>query len=408
MKPDINSAKPDVIEKVYDNMLKSYLHLINKDVVNNVTNPSFKVPNNPIAFANFYNFPTQQNALNKPKIGVVSFGGSYFTADLEFYWKNILQLTTWPTVNYVNVGGATTVPNKNVLVDEGSSIENTMDIQIIGAICPNSTITVYFAPNNLNCMSTVLEAALANNDIVSVSWGASEFVYGQTLINKINATISKYASKIICVASGDNGCSNGDSYYTPNADFPSTCPYVTSCGGTTVNLATKSEITWSWNKNYQWGGGGSPSAYVNEPSFQTKVKNFIYPKNVKTYFALQTRINNKRKVPDIALNADPNTGWDLYFNGKVIRTGGTSASAPCMAGFFGLCNLKFTTNVNNLLYHIYYNVDRSVFKDITYGSNNNINVPYFFDARADYDLCTGLGSFDGTKLYDKLKIYSIQ
>ena len=388
-----------------NDMLKPYLH-VNKDTARNRIKKSVITINRSIALVNYYNFPAQQNPTVNPKIGIVSFGGSYFTSDLNYYWKNILKLTNFPTVKYVNVENATNTPDINVLSDVSSSIENTMDIQIIGAICPNSIITIYFAPNNINNMSNILATALDNNDIVSISWGAPEIIFGPTLISIINATVSKYSNKIICAASGDNGCSGGISNSSPNADFPATCPYVTSCGGTTVNLTTNTEIAWSWNNIFRWGGGGSPSKYINEPTFQNKVPNYKYPNKKNTYFALQTNINSKRKVPDIALNADPITGWDIYFNGKLIRVGGTSASAPCMAAFFGLCNLKFTTNVNNALYDIYYNVDRTIFKDITYGSNNNINIPYFFDTRTDYDLCTGLGSFDGVKLYNKLKNYA--
>ena len=80
-----------VKEKIYDNAIKSYLYLNNNKVTNNAVT-SIKITNSPIAFANYYNFPTQQNSDVKPKIGIISFGGSYFTADLDYYWRNILKL----------------------------------------------------------------------------------------------------------------------------------------------------------------------------------------------------------------------------------------------------------------------------------------------------------------------------
>lgn len=385
-------------------ILKPYIYIRPS---NTIIKKTISSTNNPLAFAKYYNFPTQQNQNVKPKIGIISFGGSYFTNDLNYYWRVLLNLSTIPTVNYVQVNGATNIPDQHVMNDSGSSIENTLDIEIIGAICPNSIITIYFTPNNLNNIKDVLDIALNNNDVVSISWGAAEIIYGQNLINDINTVFAKYQTKIICVASGDNGCSD-EIKKVPNIDYPSSCPYVTSVGGTTVNLTTKSEVAWLWNKSYKWGSGGSPSLYISEPTFQNKTQDYIYPtvkKQPNPYISLQTLINNGRKVPDVALNADPITGWDIYFNGSIQRIGGTSASASCLAAYFGLCNLQFNTNINNILYDIYYK-DRTIFKDIKVESNN-INIPYFFDARTDYDLCTGLGSFNGIKLLEILKTYSI-
>lgn len=62
--------------------------------------------------------------------------------------------------------------------------------------------------------------------------------------------------------------------------------------------------------------------------------------------------------------------------------------------------------MNTILYSLYYGSKRSVFKDITSGSNNNINVPYYYNARSNYDVCSGLGSFNGTLLYNALLSHS--
>jgi kumamolisin len=351
---------------------------------------------------NYYNFPSQNNPSSRPKIAIISFGGTYLTSDLNAYW-NFLGLTTKPTVNYVQVAGATNKPDQPIQPGDGTD-ENTLDIQIVGATCPNSIITVYFAPNSLSVFPTVLEAALLNNDIVSISWGAPEVYFGSTLATNINNILKKYPTKIVTVASGDNGCSDGISTSKPYADFPSSLPFVLACGGTSLTNPSL-ESTWSWNTTYQWGAGGGCSALFVEPTYQAKVPDFSYSTTNTTLKTIQTNLNKYRKTPDISFNADPLSGWQVLVNGVYITVGGTSCVSPFVAGFFGLCNLKLKQNINNILYDIYYNKTKLPFKDITSGSINNINVPYYYNARTNYDVCSGLGSFNGILLYQQLLAY---
>jgi len=375
--------------KIY---LKPKIKTIDRTTV--ARSPSYSTP---VTFKSYYNFPQQNNPNVKPKIAIISFSGTFLTSDLMHYWTTILNLTTIPTVNYVQFGGVHNAPNQTIKENDGS-IENTLDIQIIGGTCPNALITVYFAPNDLSVFPSLFETVLANNDICSVSWGAPETDYGHTLVSSINTALSLYPTKIICVASGDSGANDG--LNVPSADFPAASPYVVSCGGTSLTNPNL-ETAWSWNSHYQWGGGGGVSAFSQQPAYQSQIPSYVY--NTRQYVSLQNTINLNRKSPDIAFNADPLSGWDIYFNGQITLVGGTSCSAPFMAGFLGLCNLHFPTNFNTILYGIYNNNNKVGFKDITSGTINNVNIPYYFDARANYDLATGLGSINGTLLFNLLK-----
>ena len=128
-------------------------------------------------------------------------------------------------------------------------------------------------------------------------------------------------------------------------------------------------------KETSWiNAGGGVSTFFPKPSFQTNAK--VHP---NTTF---------RCVPDIALNADPNTGILYIVQGQVQQFGGTSIVAPMMAGYLGLIGVNFF--VNSKLYTIGSQV--GAFHDITSGNNGA------YRAVAGFDECTGWGSINGKVL----------
>jgi kumamolisin len=99
---------------------------------------------------------------------------------------------------------------------------------------------------------------------------------------------------------------------------------------------------------------------------------------------------NKRGVPDVAGNADPETGYDVRVDGSAIVIGGTSAVAPLWAALIARLNQisgKSAGLINPQLYQA-----PKVFRDITSGNNGD------FAAAAGWDACTGLGSPNGAAL----------
>jgi len=174
---------------------------------------------------------------------------------------------------------------------------------------------------------------------------------------------------IICCASGDSGSSNGEP--GRNVDFPASSPNVIACGGTSLvcpNRVWDSEtVEVVWN-NTKGATGGGISTIFSQPTFQTGVG---------------------RSVPDIAMNADPNTGVFIIYGGKAYIFGGTSAVAPAMAAFVARCPKKCTVAA-------LYKVPATCFNDITVGNNGD------YQADAGYDRCSGRGSLKGTVLASKL------
>lgn len=344
--------------------------------------------NTATVMSRFYNFPSQNGI--PPTIAVISLGGTYLTSDLTYYWQNVLGLKQLPTVTYVAVDGATNKPNQVIQPGDGSD-ENTLDIEIIGGICPGCKIVVYFAPNTnkgfYDGIATAISDTKNKPSIISISWGAPESAFDISSLKAYNQ-LFKSATQPVCVASGDNGSDDGVGDNKVHVDFPCSSRNVVACGGTSIQTAIES--TWSWNSSYQWGTGGGISSYFSTPPYQT---------------TLGSIVQGKRGVPDIAMNADPLSGWTIYYSRHlyVSQFGGTSCVAPMMAGLLGLMNLKYPTLFNNYLYQAYAKMKTCV-KDITTGTNDSLKGSTGkYDAGKGYDLCTGLGSVNGTVLFQTLR-----
>jgi kumamolisin len=97
-----------------------------------------------------------------------------------------------------------------------------------------------------------------------------------------------------------------------------------------------------------------------------------------------------RGVPDIAGNADPETGYEVRVDGSSFVIGGTSAVAPLWAALLARLNQisgKPAGLINPKLYQA-----PAALRDITSGNNGD------FAAAAGWDACTGLGSPNGAAL----------
>lgn len=336
--------------------------------------------------ANIYNFPTP---ISSPiVIGVVSVGGGLHGSvdangvltggDVQAYWTS-LGITSHPKVVIVSVDGARNTPNS----DFAGTMENTIDIETIGACCPGSNVTILFYiginsfPSFFNVFKRAIQTTVNVNgtaikpSVISCSWGAPESRFGTLYLNSYNALFAeaKNAGINICCASGDNGSSNG----LPglNVDFPSSSPNVIACGGTNLicpdltYTASTIETTWT-------GSGGGFSKLFPSPPYQAKLQ-----------YA-------QRAVPDIALNADPNTGVIFRINNQRYNVGGTSIVSPAVSAY--LAAIGSTSFFLPKLYSL----SNNVFHDIVRGSNGA------YSATIGYDLCTGLGSFDGVVARNQL------
>jgi hypothetical protein len=98
-----------------------------------------------------------------------------------------------------------------------------------------------------------------------------------------------------------------------------------------------------------------------------------------------------RMVPDVAANADPNTGYEIILYGAATVVGGTSAVAPLYARLFA----SFGTKLGFITPELYLN--SACFHDVIHGDNGA------FRGRMGADPCTGLGSPLGEILEERIK-----
>jgi kumamolisin len=134
------------------------------------------------------------------------------------------------------------------------------------------------------------------------------------------------------------------------------------------------------------GSGGGVSGYWKRPSWQ---------------HGPGVPASEKRNTADVALNADPATGYSFRFEGKWVVYGGTSVAAPEWAALWILIDEaanKRIGNANELIYEMGRSADYGkVFYDITRGDNGNYWGPGY-KAGANWDHPTGWGVPNGEAL----------
>ena len=256
--------------------------------------------------------------------------------------------------------------------DSGWAVETSLDVEWAHALAPKANILLVEGndDNNDSLYAAVRYAASQPAvSVVSMSWYTSE--YATELAD--DSTFQGRTGVTYVAATGDSGTPSG---------FPAFSPYVVAVGGTTLTLKNgnySSESAWS-------GSGGGISEFEPKPSFQSALP------------------YTHRTVPDVAFDADPNSGVSLYdsyqssffdFNNPNppwTTVGGTSFATPAWAAIFaltdqaraqvGLTPLDGPTQTLPALYAL----PSSDFHDITKGGNN------VYNAAPGYDLVTGLGT----------------
>ena len=211
-----------------------------------------------------------------------------------------------PQVNVTAIGvdGATNSPSGDPASADG---EVNLDIQVAGAVAPASRIAVYFTPNTDQGFYDAISAAIHDKtrkpSVISISWGMPEDRWTPQAMNAFNALFHDAAllGIAVCVAAGDNGSSDGETDGANHVDFPASSPWVLGCGGTTLiesNGQVSSETV--WNDGSQGGAtGGGVSQHFSKPAYQQKI-NVPLPIDSNP---------TGRGVPDVAGNADPDTGY---------------------------------------------------------------------------------------------------
>ncbi|HKC29771.1 MAG TPA: S53 family peptidase [Jatrophihabitans sp.] len=303
--------------------------------------------------------------------------------------------------------------------------EETLDVEAVHAMAPGATIHYYgaascFDSDLLDTLTQVVDDGTAS--LVSNSWGDVES-------NETADNVAAYESVFLqgalegmsfLFSSGDNGDELANTGIK-QADYPTSDPYVTSVGGTSTAIGANGnllfETGWgtekyslasngqSWQDvGFLYGAGGGVSALFNAPAYQQGVTGSAY-----------------RTTPDMAMDADPNTGMLIGETQKFsdgvyydqFRIGGTSLASPLFAGMTALTIQHAGQGVGLLNPSIYDNLgsfqdvkgtppDAGVVRvDFANGENASDGLLYSvrtfnqdssLKVKRGYDMVTGVGS----------------
>jgi subtilase family serine protease len=280
-------------------------------------------------------------------------------------------------------GATTALPT----TDYGWAEEESLDLDMVSAICPNCHILLVEASSATTAdLGAAENTAAATSGVVAVSnsWGEAE----DSTITASDASYFKHSGVAITASSGDSGY---------GVIWPASSQYVTAVGGTSLSTASNSR-GWTekvWSTSSTEGTGSGCSAFEPKPTWQK-----------------DTGCAN-RTVADVSAVADPATGvavYDTYNNcggGSFcdillefglasgadgwVQVGGTSASSPIIASVYALAG-----NTSSIVYGSYpYSHTSSLF-DVTTGSTATCTPAYLCTAEVGYDGPTGWGTPNGT------------
>jgi kumamolisin len=182
----------------------------------------------------------------------------------------------------------------------------------------------------------------------------------------------------VCCAAGDNGSGDGVNDGLAHVDFPASSPYVLGCGGTRLETVNN-EVVWNDGPNSATCGGVSD--FFPLPTWQA---NAGVPPSVNPDHHVG------RGVPDVAGNADPQTGYQVYINGQNTVFGGTGAVAPLWAGLIALINQQQGQALGYLNPLLYQNYQRLIQANALRNVNSGNNGGY--TAGPGWNACTGVGT----------------
>ncbi|WP_310961379.1 S53 family peptidase [Nocardioides terrisoli] len=330
----------------------------------------------PLDLARIYGMPDGDGS--GQTVAIIELGGGFGQSDLDTYFGG-LGLAT-PTVTAVGVDGATNQPGQD---PNGADGEVLLDIEVVGALAPKADLLVYFAPNSdSGFVDAISQAAHASPTpaAISISWGQSEDQWTAQARTAMDGAIADAVAMgvTVTVAAGDNGSS--DAGAGVHADFPASSPHALGCGGTTLHSSGGTTTETVWDDGGQGGAtGGGVSDVFPVPDWQSGV-------GVPDRSGTQ---KSGRGVPDVAGDADPQTGYQVYVDGKAAVIGGTSAVAPLWAGLVARLAQARGKPLGLLQPVLYAGLGAGQpatgLRDITSGNNGA------YTAGPGWDACTGLG-----------------
>jgi hypothetical protein len=265
--------------------------------------------------------------------------------------------------------------------------ETALDVEWAHAMAPGAAISLQLSPDAstrslFGAVNTLVSLTNPPN-VISLSWSGSSILdtFTATLYSGIFSAAASKGIKVYA-STGDDGAYNGGSSLSVN--YPACDPNVIAVGGTSLYYNTVQSTDEYYEYGWNGSGGGYSSVY-GEPAYQS---NAGIPDP-----------NRERAIPDVSLEAYP--GVSIYEGGSLSSSwGGTSLSAPLMAGISAVALNGGWNLDNNAFYNLYssnakYNVG---FHDVYLSGNNG-----YYNVQSGWDAVTGLGSIN---LYNFIRTFN--
>ncbi len=158
---------------------------------------------------------------------------------------------------------------------------------------------------------------------------------------------------------------------------PSSQPYVTAVGGTSLTALgpAPTETTWNDQLDFAEGaGGGGVSETFSMPAYQQPLGTVTGSSGTPC----DNSSGDCREIPDVSADADPSTGYVVYDSVNSLgwtAIGGTSGAAPLWAGVLAVVasadgNTAGYGALNPILYQLAQKSPGTYLNDVTTGNND--------------------------------------
>ncbi|AXF22186.1 peptidase S53 [Burkholderia pyrrocinia] len=328
------------------------------------TTAAVTVGHNPTDFPGIYSVGSAPTAGNT-MVGIIAEG------DVT---QPVIDLTTFESNNQLPAVPVSVIHAGTPSADTSGDTEWSLDSQtVVGMSGGVKQLNFYVAPSFAwSDMALAINRAVTDNTarVINMSIGGCEN-WAPTASIDVLFELAVAQGQTFSVSSGDSG-SVAYGCTGTSVQYPASSPYVVSVGGTTLytngNGSYAGETAWD-------SGGGGISGFEPIPSWQSNVP------------ALKGRAF--RGLPDLAFDADPNSGELVVVGGQLETVGGTSLSAPLFTATWArLLSGSCATNLGFAAPTIYsfQSTTGAIFRDITNGSNGA------YSAGSGWDFVTGWGT----------------
>ncbi|KAH9055020.1 subtilisin-like protein [Lactarius vividus] len=369
----------------------------------------------PAVLRSLYRSVTYQPAATEQNmIGVTGFLGQYVgDEDLDEFMRQYRSDATDATFLVIDINDSEYDSNKpgdeanlNMQYTQGIAWPTPHVFYSVGGL-PGEVVPDDYTPvTNNDPYLEWIEVMLSLDDVpqtISTSYGGDEQNFPPDYAMSLCELFKQLGARGVSMlfASGDGGVgggvSGGDCKKNDGSGivqfqpvFPSTCPWVTSVGGTMEHPEVAAPLS-----------SGGFSNVFRRPVYQTDAVLGFFQQLGNQYSGLYNR--SSRGFPDVAAQA---LNFVFITNGELRLMDGTSCSAPVVAAIISMLNdyqLSKNRPVLGFLNPWLYGIASQGFNDITSGSNPGCDTDGF-SAVPGWDPVTGLGTPDFQRLLDRLPV----